>query len=156
MSAKYSGWTPRELVKYLEVYSDNTEVRALLDAMHPYFNLVDGLIDAGMSRDDWTFDYGESPGDYIDSMRHDLLISQDECSDRREEIDRLEDDLRELRGKTELYTVAQLLSSAVEEVSRAKMDARSARTNLSIVQDERDDLKAKLNTWNILCTPPPN
>jgi hypothetical protein len=155
MSRKFSGWTPKEILDYLRIYGDHPDIEALVDAFESYMRLADDLCIAGMDAGSFKFNW-ESPAEYISGLQADIEIANDDIGALRAEVEVLEEELAHERKKTSAMTVLTLLQEAERTTNEARDEARRCRIEMMNLKDQNKHLESQMNTWNILCTPPPD
>lgn len=139
-----------EFMHYLDVYSDDPVVRRLVNVLAKTRGaLIDDLVDAGMDAQDWTFGDGwsrESPGQYIQTLRHeldqaesDLRLAQKELADMQDECDRLR-----------TRTIMEFIEEVQEEKRVAKSRADQAYREVDRVRKDNDKLREQIDMWGRL------
>ena len=141
----YESMTARELVHYLDLYSNDPLVRRLVK-LFTHEELIAELVDAGMDPDTLMFqiDWGhESPGEYIQSLRNSLRDAEDEASDLRHRCEDLEEQLEQLRTRS--------IMDFIDEVRHVKRESESlvsdAMKTIKAYKDENESLKEKIDMW---------
>lgn len=146
----YNAMSDTEFMHYLDIYNDDPIVRRLIGVLERTRGaLVDDLVDAGMDARDWTFGDGwsrDSPGQYIQDLRHQIQGLEDDNDDLRKHKEELEDECARLKSRS--------VMEFLQEVEREKIEnqslVREAMKTIKLYKDENQSLKEKIDMWGRL------
>lgn len=126
----YNAMTDRELLHYLDLYSNDPVVRKLANMIDSMFSELE---QAGMDPKTRMFGSGwedQSPADYIISLQRDLQNVQDELEHTKYKLEEAETELDELKTRSimdfvqevwqEKRTASFKVSEAMKEVEQVK------------------------------------
>lgn len=146
----YTAMSDTEFMHYLDIYSDDPVVRRLVDVLAKTRGaLVDDLVDAGMDAQHWTFGDGwgqQSPGQYIEELRHDLRHAQDELEIVQRELSDMQDERDQLRTKNIMKFIEEVQREQANSASRANEAWKEANR----VREENAKLREQIDMWGSL------
>ncbi len=124
------GLTDRELVEYLDKYSDDPVIRRLisiaLDSQSDITDLIEDLEDAGMDPAYQAFDGYQTPGQYIRNLENSVQEYENENN-------QLKDELEELKTKT-----------VIQFISEVKDQMQSLRSQYHVTAQQLHDTEQQL------------
>ena len=146
----YNTLNDLELIRYLDIYSDDPLVRRLVKIMlGEHGGIIDELVKAGMDIDTKEFegDYNYySVGDYIQHLRDAVTYHENESND----WERKYDDMREERDALKARSVADLLREMEDQVRVARELKYMAEQEKARVVQQNKELQEKINVWTVL------
>lgn len=139
--------TDKELINHIIKFSDDPVRLRLATANERITGAIwDDLVDCGMDETYCTFrsEWGSDlhTGQYINHLREELRIRDDELHQLREELE-----------EQKARTIADLINELNQQITTEKYIAREARHELDKARHEAADAKEKLKMWNHLRTP---
>ncbi len=139
--------TDTELINHVIKFSDDPICIRLATANERITGAIwDDLVNAGMDETYCTFDseWGSKMhvGRYIEHLREELGIAQDEIHQLREELE-----------EQKARTIADLINDLNQQITTEKYIAAEARRDAAKAHGEAQDAKEKLKMWNHLRTP---
>ncbi len=142
----YNTLSDKELIHYLDIYSDDLVVRRLVKLLQED-SVVKELIDVGMDPTNMTFEHDWqhlSPGDYIEQLRRDIEYYIDERDEMEQEKDRLEREVNRLSTISLVNFIADVHHKL--EVSQMERD----RANRQAEQERvlRKEAEKKFEFWD--------
>lgn len=144
----YNALDDLELLKYLDLYSDDPLIRRLVK-ISQHSGIIEELVDAGMNIDTKEFegDYNYySVGDYIRHLRDQVIYHENESDNWQNKYN----DVREERDQLRARSVADLLHEMEDQVRGAKDAKLSIEREMARVQQQNKELQDKINVWTIL------
>lgn len=143
----YNAMTDRELLHYLDLYSEDPVVRRLMHLLGNTRNsLIAELEEAGMDPQTWTFqdDYDAMfPGEYIEHLRSQLQHAQDEADSLQWKLDGVIEERDQLKTRS----VADLIEEVWEEKRKNSDMVREAMSTVKAYKDENTRLKEQIDMW---------
>jgi vacuolar-type H+-ATPase subunit I/STV1 len=139
--------TDKELINHV-IKFDNDPVRIRLATANERTAgaIWDDLVDVGMDETYCTFtsEWGSNMhvGRYIQHLREELTIRDDELHQLREELE-----------EQKARTIADLINELNQQITTEQYIAREARHELDKARQEAANAKEKLKMWNHLRTP---
>jgi hypothetical protein len=136
--------TDKELINHV-IKFDNDPVRIRLATANERISgaIWDDLVDAGMDETYCTFtsEWGSNMhvGRYIEHLREELHIRDDELHQLREELE-----------EQKARTIASLINELNQQITTERYIAAEARRETAKAQEEAKDAKEKLKMWNHL------
>jgi hypothetical protein len=103
--------------------------------------IVEGLEDAGMSKEDFLFENTYDPGQYIHHLTNEIEYLQRELNEVQDELE-----------KRKTLTVAGLIEELVTENHRLEFNANEAIRLRRQADKEVEDTRAKMKVWRALST----
>lgn len=137
-----------ELIRYLDIYSDDPLIRRLVK-ISQHGGIIDDLVQAGMDINTKEFegDHGYySVGDYIQHLRDDVTYHENEASDWQSKYE----DMRDERDALKARSVADLLREMEDQVRVARELKYMAEQERARVVQQNKDLQEKINVWTIM------
>lgn len=136
--------TDSELINHVIKFDDDpVRVRLATANERTTGAIWDDLVDVGMDETYCTFhsEWGSQMhvGRYIQHLREELEIRDNDLQDLREELDKLK-----------ARTVAELIAELHSDINSNAYQARVDRDNLRKAEAERDHAKEQLKMWNHL------
>ena len=141
----YDSMTARELIHYLDLYSDDPLVRRLVK-LFSQDELIAELVDVGMDPETQMFeiDWGhESAGEHIRGLRSSLEHAQDEADDLRDRCEKLQEELDQLKTRSIMDFVQEVWQ---EKKNNADL-VKEAMGTVKAYKDENERLKEKIDMW---------
>lgn len=137
------GLSDAELIDYLDKFSDDLVIRRLVD-MHYNIDseaksLISDLVLAGMDKTYYTFDFNDTPGEYIRNLERNVEDLQDEVDDLRERLD-------ELKTKTIVDMIYEIKISN----DNLKKQLYEYERNNGVLKDKLKDMEEQRDAWAIL------
>ena len=143
----YNAMTDRELLHYLDLYSEDPVVRRLMHLLgNTRSSLIAELEEAGMDPQTWTFqdDYDAMfPGEYIEHLRSQLQHAQDEADSLQWKLDGVIEERDQLKTRS----VADLIEEVWEEKRKNSDMVRDAMATVKAYKDENTRLKEQIDMW---------
>ena len=143
----YNAMTDRELLHYLDLYSEDPVVRRLMHLLgNTRGNLIAELEEAGMDPQTWTFqdDYDAMfPGEYIEHLRSQLQHAQDEADSLQWKLDGVIEERDQLKTRS----IAELIEEVWEEKRKNSDMVREAMSTVKAYKDENTRLKEQIDMW---------
>jgi hypothetical protein len=139
--------TDKELINHV-IKFDNDPIRIRLATANERTTgaIWDDLVDVGMDETYCTFtsEWGSNMhvGRYIQHLREELEIRDDELHNLREELE-----------EQKARTIADLINELNQQITTERYIAKEARMDLDKARQEAADAKEKLKMWNHLRTP---
>lgn len=139
--------TDKELINHVIKFdTDPVRIRLATANERTAGAIWDDLVDAGMDETYCTFtsEWGSNMhvGRYIEHLREELTIRDDELHHLREELE-----------EQKARTIADLINELNQQITTEQYIAREARHELDKARHEAADAKEKLKMWNHLRTP---
>jgi hypothetical protein len=139
--------TDKELINHVIKFdTDPVRIRLATANERTAGAIWDDLVDAGMDETYCTFtsEWGSNMhvGRYIEHLREELTIRDDELHQLREELE-----------EQKARTIADLINELNQQITTEQYIAREARHELDKARREAADAKEKLKMWNHLRTP---
>lgn len=146
----YNAMTDLELLHYLDIYSDDSLIRRLIDVLtRTRGAIITDLEEAGMDPQTWTFGDGwdkQFPGQYI--------------TDLKSQVDQLESDLEHTKYKLEQAEIerdelkTRSIMDFIQEVHQEKQTnaylVKEAMGTVKAYKDENARLKEQIDMWGRL------
>jgi len=143
----YDSMTDRELLHYLDLYSNEPLIRRLATMLtNTHGGLISDLEAAGMDPHTWQFETEWQhlyPGDYIQQLRRDVEELESDLNHTKYKLDEAETELDELKTRSimdfvqevhqERITNSYKLSEAMKEVKK--------------VNELNDKLREQIDMW---------
>jgi len=149
----YNAMTDRELLHYLDLYSEDPVVRRLMHLLgNTRSSLIAELEEAGMDPQTWTFqdDYDAMfPGEYIDHLRSQLQHAQDEADSLQWKLDGVIEERDQLKTRS----VVDLIEEVWEEKRKNTDMVRDAMATIKAYKEENTRLKEQLDMWGRMNQP---
>ena len=149
----YNAMTDRELLHYLDLYSEDPVVRRLMHLLgNTRSSLIAELEEAGMDPQTWTFqdDYDAMfPGEYIEHLRSQVQHAQDEADSLQWKLDGVIEERDQLKTRS----VAELIEEVWEEKRKNTDMVREAMSTIKAYKDENTRLKEQLDMWGRMNQP---
>ena len=143
----YNAMTDRELLHYLDLYSEDPVVRRLMHLLgNTRGSLIAELEEAGMDPQTWTFqdDYDAMfPGEYIEHLRSQLQHAQDEADSLQWKLDGVIEERDQLKTRS----IAELIEEVWEEKRKNSDMVREAMATVKAFKDENTRLKEQIDMW---------
>ena len=143
----YNAMTDRELLHYLDLYSEDPVVRRLMHLLgNTRSSLIAELEEAGMDPQTWTFqdDYDAMfPGEYIEHLRSQVQHAQDEADSLQWKLDGVIEERDQLKTRS----VAELIEEVWEEKRKNSDMVRDAMATIKAYKDENEKLKEQIDMW---------
>lgn len=140
----------KELINYLDLHNTDPMVRKLLEYISiKEENIIDGLVQAGMSPVDFQFDYDGyyyTPGQFIERLRSDLDYHERESAEWEGKFH----SMREERNRFRARSVADILSDMSEQIRKAESERDQANRIITRVQEKNKELEDKINVWHTI------
>lgn len=142
----YAAMTTKELIHYLDLYSDDPVVRRLVRLLQEE-SLVEELAALGMDpvtrefKHDWEY-YG--PAEYIEKLRGDIDYYVEECND-------LENQVRELEGEvTRMSTVSlvNFIADVKHKLDMNNLETARANNRAEAERAARKEAEQKFEFWD--------
>ena len=139
--------TDRELINYV-IKFDNDPIRIRLATANERTSgaIWDDLVDVGMDETYCTFDseWGSQMhvGRYIQHLREELELRDDELRQLREELE-----------EQKARTIADLINELNQQITTQMYIAKEARHEANQAKAQAQDAMEKLRVWNHLRTP---
>lgn len=146
----YNSMTDTELLHYLDLYSDDPLIQRLIGVLsRTQGALIKDLEDAGMDPHSWTFDDGwhqQSPGQYIQELRHELDSAESELDLAQHELEQVSKERDQLaaRGVMELIDEVNVIRK------QANAKAAAAQQDADRVREENDKLREQIDMWALM------
>ena len=139
--------TDQELINHVIKFdTDPVRIRLATANERTAGAIWDDLVDVGMDETYCTFtsEWGSNMhvGRYIQHLREELTIRDDELHQLREELE-----------EQKARTIADLINELNQQITTEQYIAREARKDLDKARQEAADAKEKLRMWNHLRTP---
>ena len=141
----YDSMTARELVHYLDLYSDDLLVRRLVK-LFTHEELITELVDAGMDPETQMFrvDWGhESPGEHIQGLRNSLEHAQNEADDLRDRCEKLQEEVEQLQTRS----IMEFIDEVWQEKKNNANLVKDAMATIQAFKNENENLKEKIDMW---------
>ena len=149
----YNAMTDRELLHYLDLYSEDPVVRRLMHLLgNTRGSLIAELEEAGMDPQTWTFqdDYDAMfPGEYIEHLRSQLQHAQDEADSLQWKLDGVIEERDQLKTRS----VVDLIEEVWEEKRKNTDMVRDAMATIKAYKEENTRLKEQLDMWGRMNQP---
>lgn len=143
----YNAMTDRELLHYLDLYSEDPVVRRLIHLLgEARGSLISDLEEAGMDPQTLTFGHGWNsmyPGQYIEELRSQLHDAEAEVEDLQYKLDEAEEE----RDKLKTRTIAEFIQEVWEEKRQNADTVREAMATVKSFKDENNRLKEQIDMW---------
>ena len=143
----YNAMTDRELLHYLDLYSEDPVVRRLMHLLgNTRTSLIAELEEAGMDPQTWTFqdDYDAMfPGEYIEHLRSQLQHAQDEADSLQWKLDGVIEERDQLKTRS----IVDLIEEVWEEKRKNSDMVREAMYTVKAYKDENTRLKEQIDMW---------
>jgi len=142
----YEAMSTKELIHYLDLYSDDPLVRRLVKLLQEE-SLVTELVEAGMDpvtrefENDWN---QYSPGEYIRQLRSDLDYYVRECDDLQSQIQSLEKEVSRM-GTVNLIS---FIADVHHKLEMAKMEQGRAERIAENEKKLRKEAEQKFEFWD--------
>lgn len=139
--------TDKELINHV-IKFDNDPVRIRLATANERITgaIWEDLVDCGMDETYCTFDseWGSQMhvGQYIDHLREELTIRDDELRNLREELE-----------EQKARTIADLINELNQQITTEKYIAREAQIEMNKAMEQAQKARDQLKMWNHLRTP---
>jgi predicted RNase H-like nuclease (RuvC/YqgF family) len=142
----YVNMTPKELVHYLDLYSEDPVVRRLVEFLRQD-TLVEDLVEVGMDPDNNTFRYDGyqdlPPSDYIRQLRNDADFYEREADDKSYEIENLNKEINRLSTKS----LVSFIADVQQTLETAKMEEGRHRRIAEHEKKLREEAEQKFEFW---------
>lgn len=146
----YSAMTDLELLHYLDLYSEDPVVRRLIDVFNKSRGeIIAGLESVGMDPKTWTFSSACQdmyPGDYIEELRRDLRIAEEDADEYRYKYEQAKDELNELKTRS----IMDFVQEVWQEKQTATYKVEQAMNETKRVAEENTKLREQINMWGKL------
>lgn len=146
----YNAMSDLELLHYLDLYSDDPLICRLVNVLtRTRGALVDDLVDAGMDAQHWTFGAGwtqQSPGQYIQELRHELDQAESDLRLAQSELADLEDERDRLKARS----IMQFVEEVQQEKRAATHKVLAAQEETKRVAQENAKLREQIDMWGKL------
>ena len=143
----YNAMTDRELLHYLDLYSEDPVVRRLMHLLgNTRGSIVEELEEAGMDPQTLTFhdDYDRMfPGEYIEHLRSQLQEAEAEVEDLQYKLD----EAVEERDNLKTRTIAEFIQEVWEEKRTNANLVKEAMATIKSFKDENNRLKEQIDMW---------
>jgi len=147
----YNSMTERELLHYLDLYSEDPVVRRLIEVLQKGIRgrIVDDLEAAGMDtltwtfRTDWTNMY---PGEYITALQNDLRSAENELENAQEDLRRAEDERDELKTRNIMKFIEEVQNEKRSNQAKVQEAMKQAENQ----KKENDQLREQIDMWGRL------
>lgn len=136
-------YTNAELINYYDCHCTDPNILRLLNALKPYVDLVDELINCGMDKDDWTFDDQKSPSEYIHYLQNDTAYYQEQLGEAEEKIAQLES-----------RTIIDFMNDIQGRLDEKEHEVHRLRRHLTDTNNELEKTRSKLSMWTTLNAQP--
>ncbi len=144
----YQSMSTKELVHYLDLYSEDPVVRRLVHLMQEE-SLVQELVDAGMDPVTRTFEHewqSMSPGDYIEHIRRDMEYYIDE----RDEFEREVEDLKREVNRLSTISLVKFIGDVSDKLNVANSEMNRQRRIAENERKLREEAEQKFEFWEKL------
>lgn len=144
----YNNLSPKELVNYLDLHSEDPVVRRLIELLQEG-SIVGELVEAGMDpnfntfKDDWQ-DY--SPGAYIEHLRSDLDYYVRESDELQSQVYDLEKEITRLSTTS----LVKFIADVHGQLESAKMSEQRAVNKAETERKLRKEAEQKFEFWEKL------
>ena len=143
----YNAMTDRELLHYLDLYSEDPVVRRLVHLLgEARGSLITDLEEAGMDPQTLTFGNGWNtmyPGQYIEELRSQLHDAEAEVEDLQYKLD----EAVEERDKLKTRTIAEFIQELWAEKAKNAEVVKDAMSTVKAFKDENTRLKEQIDMW---------
>ena len=143
----YLNMTPKELVHYLDLYSEDPVVRRLVEFLSNN-TLVEDLVEAGMDPVDMTFEYDgwerKTPADYIHALKNDVNYFEREADEKDYEIENLKKEVNRLSTKS----LVSFIADVQQTLETAKMEQGRAERRAEHEKKLREEAEQKFEFWD--------
>jgi predicted nucleotide-binding protein (sugar kinase/HSP70/actin superfamily) len=143
----YDSMTDRELMHYLDLYSDDPLIRRLARMLtNAEHGIIAELEEVGMNPETWKFDddWGAMhPSEYIEQLRRDVREAEDGLSDLRYRHEDLEEKYNELKTRT----IMDFVQEVWQEKRTASFKVQEALKEAQAQKEENDRLREKIDMW---------
>lgn len=139
--------TDKELINHVIKFdTDPVRIRLATANERTAGAIWDDLVDAGMDETYCTFtsEWGSNMhvGRYIDHLREELTIRDDELHQLREELE-----------EQKARTIADLINELNQQITTEQYIAREARNEANKAKEDASKAREQLKMWNHLRTP---
>lgn len=142
----YETMTARELLHYLDLYSNDPVVRRLANMIDSMFAELE---QAGMDPKTRMFGSGwedQSPADYIISLQRDLQLAQDELESVKYKLEEAETELDELKTRS----IMDFVQEVWQEKRTASFKVSEAMNEVAQVKEQNAKLREQIDMWGRL------
>ena len=143
----YNAMTDRELLHYLDLYSEDPVVRRLVHLLgEARGSLITDLEEAGMDPQTLTFGNGWNtmyPGQYIEELRSQLHDAEDEV----EELQYKLDEAVEERDNLKTRGIMEFIQEVWAEKAKNAEVVKDAMSTVKAFKDENTRLKEQIDMW---------
>jgi len=147
---KYESMTDKELIHYLDLYSDDPLLRRLATMLtNTRGGLVSDLENAGMHPDTWMFEtdwQNMYPGDYIIYLRRELDQAESDLNYTKNELEEVQDKLDELKTRT----IMDFVQEVWQEKRAASSKVAEAQKEINRVTEQNAKLREQIDMWGNL------
>ncbi len=144
----YNSLSDKELLNYLDLYSDDPVVRRLLKILEEG-SIMQELVDAGMNPNDKTFEHEWqhlSPGDYIVQLRRDMEYYIDERDELEQEKEQLEREVNRLS----ITSLVKFIADVHQTLEMNKSERDRALRQSEQERERRKEAEQKFEFWEKL------
>lgn len=143
----YDSMTDRELLHYLDLYSNEPLIRKLATMLtNTHGGLISDLEAAGMDPHTWQFETEWQhmyPGDYIQQLRRDIDELESDLEHTKYKLEEAETELDELKTRS----IMDFVQEVWQEKKTATFKVQEALKEAKAQKEENDLLKEKIDMW---------
>ena len=143
----YNAMTDRELLHYLDLYSEDPVVRRLVHLLgEARGSLITDLEEAGMDPQTLTFGHGWNtmyPGEYIEHLRSQLHDAEAEVEDLQYKLD----EAVEERDNLKTRGIMEFIQEVWAEKAKNAEVVKDAMSTVKAFKDENTRLKEQIDMW---------
>ena len=144
---KYESMTDRELIHYLDLYSDDPLLRRLATMLtNTRGGLIADLEEAGMDPNTWTFqdDYHHMyPGQYITDLRNQVSDLDSDLKHTKYKLEEAETELNEMKTRS----IMDFVNEVWQEKRTASFKVSEALKEAEHQKKENERLKEQIDMW---------
>lgn len=150
MNLDHNSLTDKELIHYLDLYSDDPLLRRLATMLtNTRGGLVSDLENAGMHPDTWMFEtdwQSMYPGDYIIHLRRELDEAESDLAYTKSELEEVTEKWEELQTRT----IMDFVQEVWQEKRTASNKVAEAMKEINQVKEQNAKLKEQIDMWGIM------